>query len=225
MAKVLTFDTLYERAAERHTEEALAARMPTVKSPDELAATGDDRWLSMMTRCVFQAGFVYRVIESKWPGFEEAFHGFDPRTVASFDDDDLIALQNDTRIVRNGPKIKTVVDNARFVCAEAAEHGSFARRVADWPTDDIVGLWAHLKKGGSRLGGATGPRVLRRMGKDTFIFTQDVVKSLILQGIVAKNPTSKSDIRAAQDAFLRWSEESGRGLGEISMVLACSVPG
>ena len=30
-----------------------------------------------MTRAIFQSGFSWKVIEAKWPGFEEAFDGFD----------------------------------------------------------------------------------------------------------------------------------------------------
>ena len=37
----------------------------------------DHRFLSMMTKVIFQAGFVWRVIENKWPDFETVFLGFD----------------------------------------------------------------------------------------------------------------------------------------------------
>lgn len=50
--------------------------------PKKLAAVSDDRFLAAMTRGIFQAGFNWRVIHHKWPGFEEAFHGFNPRALA-----------------------------------------------------------------------------------------------------------------------------------------------
>lgn len=220
-----SFDQLYGQALERKGPDKLEERMPAAKSAKELAAIPDDRWLSMMARRVFQAGFVYRVIEAKWPGFEEAFNGFDVGWVARLDEGALADLGQDTRIVRNLQKIRATVANARFIEEVAAEHGSFARFIAGWPEDDVIGLWELLKKRGARLGGDTGPRLLRSMGKDTFILTRDVVANLAAQGIVDKKPTSRKALAAAQEAFNAWRAESGRGLGEISIVLACGIDG
>ena len=73
-----SFDEIFEIAANRHGgPDALKAKLSTPKSPAELAAMPDDRWLSTITKCVFQAGFNWKVIENKWDGFETAFGGFD----------------------------------------------------------------------------------------------------------------------------------------------------
>lgn len=220
---MLTFQQIHKRAVARKGEEALVARMPKTKSRRSVAATPDHRCLAAMAKSLFQAGFVWRVIDNKWEGFEAGFHGFDPELVANMSGAEITKLRRDTRIVRNGQKIEAVVDNARYVLDEAAEHGSFAKMVARWPEDDIVGLWAHLKKRGSRLGGDTGPRVLRSVGKPTFVLTRDVVASLVAQGIVDKRPTSKKDLARVQDAFNTWAAQSGEDLSAISMTLACTV--
>jgi hypothetical protein len=48
------------------------------KTPVELETIGDDRWLSMFTKTHLSGRiFSWKVIEKKWPGFEEAFEGFD----------------------------------------------------------------------------------------------------------------------------------------------------
>ncbi len=218
-----SFADLYARAVVRKGEVELEERIPVSPSREALADTPDDRFLSMMTRRVFQAGFVYRVIEAKWPGFEEAFEGFDPPRVATMSGAEVSALKQDTRIVRNGQKIEATIENARFVCDIAEEHGSLGRFVADWPDTDLVGLWALLKKRGARLGGDTGPRFLRAMGKPTFVLTQDVVRALVEHGVVEKKPTSKKALQAAQEAFDNWSAESGRDHSAISIVLACTI--
>jgi len=218
-----TFATLYARAVERKGVADLQSRLPRFKTAEALTETPDDRVLSMMARRVFQAGFVWRVIENKWPGFEAAFEGFEPAAVAAYGPEEIGALREDTRIVRNGQKILATVDNAAFVVETARQHGSFGRFLAEWPEDDTVGLWRHLQKYGCRLGGDTGPRVLRGLGKDTFILSSDVTASLMAQGIVSKKPTSARDLQAAQEAFNGWRAESGRALCEISMVLACTV--
>ena len=78
-----------------------------------------------------------------------------------------------------------------------AEHGSFGAYLADWPAGDIFGLWADIKRRGDRLGGHTGGYFLRFIGKDTPMFSRDVIKALIDQGVVDKEPTSKRDLAAA----------------------------
>ena len=90
-----SFADLYTRAVARKGEAELEERLPVSASPRALVDTPDDRFLSMMTRRVFQAGFVYRVIEAKWPGFEEAFAGFDPPRLATLTGADVAALKQD----------------------------------------------------------------------------------------------------------------------------------
>ncbi|MFT7622147.1 MAG: 3-methyladenine DNA glycosylase Tag [Myxococcota bacterium] len=217
------FDELYAIAAARKGEDVLAERLPNVSSESELIGLTDDRYLSHMTQMVFSAGFVWRVIRSKWPGFEEAFMEFDPIKVVTLAEADPERLFTDTRIVRNPQKIKATYDNARFVLDIAHEHGSFGEFVAAWPADDIVGLWEVLKKQGARLGGDSGPRFLRTAGKDTFILTGDVVTSLTQQGILEGKGTSKKAKRAANEAFLTWQQQSGRPMAQISVIIACTI--
>lgn len=223
MTSRLPFEDIWARAVERKGEAELNERLPEVLTAEDIIGFGDDRCLAAITQHVFSAGFRWSVIRAKWDGFEEAFLGFDPRTVAAFDDVRVEELRNDTRIVRNPQKIKATVANAQFAVEIAAEHGSFAHWIAEWPEDDVVGLWHALAKRGSRLGGATGPRSLRTIGKDTFILAPDVTKALEQQGVLTGSPTAKGQQKRAQEAFLAWKEESGRPLAEISMVLACSV--
>ncbi|WP_425403153.1 DNA-3-methyladenine glycosylase I [Hwanghaeella sp.] len=218
------FAEIYRIAAERKGgEAALETMLARPMATEQLAETKDDRWLSTMAKCLFQAGFNWKVIEAKWQGFEEAFDGFVPKRVAFYDGETVDRLLSDKRIVRNGAKIKAVVENAAFLVELADTHGSAARFFADWPDDDYVGLLAFLKKRGSRLGGVTGQRVLRSMGKDSFILSNDVTARLIAEGVVAKAPSSKRDMTAVQEAFNLWRKESGRSLTEISRVLAMSV--
>lgn len=220
---MLTFDEIYDRAVARKGEVELAERLPQVHDAAGLRDTADDRWLAAMARCVFAAGFRWKVIQAKWEGFEEAFYGFAPETVAQFGDATLTNLAADRRIVRNLQKIHATVANARLVREVAAEHGSFGRFVATWPVDDVVGLWDWLKQRGARLGGDTGPRVLRTVGADTFILTPDVTTALTEMGVLTGAPTSKKQRLAAQEAFNAWRRESGRPLSHISVILACTV--
>ncbi|MEM8728842.1 MAG: DNA-3-methyladenine glycosylase I [Pseudomonadota bacterium] len=219
-----TFNEIFDIAADRKGgPAALDALLSQPKSARDLSDIPDDRWLSMMAKCVFQAGFSWKVIDAKWSGFEAAFEGFDPSRVAFFHDEDMDRLLSDKGIVRNGAKIASVVDNARMVLDLAAEHGGVGAFVAGWPVTDHAGLLADLNKRGNRLGGGTAQRMLRFMGRDGYVMSPDVVARLIAESIVTKQPSSKRDMAAVQTAFNTWMEQSGRGLTQISQVLAFSV--
>ena len=172
---VIAFKTIRARAEKRKGgPEALAALMPPKPDPKALRELRDDRGLAEMTKRVFSAGFAWSVIENKWPGFEEAFIGFEPSRLTFEPDEFWHKLTMNARIVRNGAKIMSVRENARFVLEVAKEHGSFAKFLADWPPANEVGLLELLSKRGSRLGGATGQMLLRFLGYDAFVATKDV---------------------------------------------------
>ncbi len=217
------FEDIFAIAADRHGgPKALETKLDKPLPPEKLAKVPEDRWLSQMTQRVFCAGFNWQVIEKKWDGFEDAFHGFDVDRAAMMNDDWLDELVQDTRIVRNGAKIQSVRDNAVFI-QELRDDGGIAKVIGGWPQDDYIGLLDMLKKRATRLGGASGQYFLRFMGVPSFILSTDVTARLIAEGVVDKAPTSKGAMKAVQAAFNKWREQSGRSLTEISRVLAMSV--
>ncbi|MEM6587795.1 MAG: DNA-3-methyladenine glycosylase I [Pseudomonadota bacterium] len=218
------FDDILAIAAERKGGYRIVLDAIDPPKPDsDLATIPDDRWLSMMTKCVFRAGFNWKVIERKWPGFETAFDGFSIGRCAMMDDMWFDELITDTRIVRNPQKVQTVQQNAVFIGERSAEAGGFGKFVADWPASDFIGLVQILRAEGSRLGGTTGQYFLRNMGKDSFVLTRDVVGRLIAEGVIDKPPTSKRALADVQAAFNTWRDQSGQSFNIISRVLAQSV--
>ena len=220
------FEAIFQRASERKGGEAeLNKMLPKVRSPRALAATKDHRWLAEMTRCVFQAGFVWRVVNLKWDDFEEVFFGFPPEKIVMLSPEQLDRFAQNPKIIRNRQKVLTVQHNAQFILDVSKEHGSFGKFVGRWPQQDLVGLFDLLKKRGARLGGMTGQRVLRNMGKDTFVVTGDVVKCLRRAGLdITDNPTSKREYALMQQAFNAWHQESGLPYSHLSRISAFSVP-
>lgn len=219
-----SFDQLYDRAAARHGgPQALESQLPVPRPREALAAIPDDRWLAEMTRRVFQAGFNWSVVDTKWPGFEAAFDGFDVHRCAMLSDDDLDRLLSDPRVVRNGAKLRTVRENAAFLLDLAAAHGSAARVFADWPSETYSDLLDLLKARGSRLGGLAGSLAMRTLGKDSYLLSTDVVAALKREGVIDGPPGSRRAMQAIQSAFNAWMAESGRGLSQISRVLALTV--
>lgn len=202
--------------------EQMLAETPALP-PARIAALADDRLLAAMTRRIFCAGFSTQVIDAKWPAFEDAFHGFGPRRCAHATEADFDSLTKNPGIVRNGAKIRSVQRNAAFILELQAEHGSAARFFADWPDSDYVGLLDVLKKRGSHLGGDSGMRFLRAIGKPAIIPTPDVTAALIREGVIDKLPSGKADFKAIQAACNVWSAQSGRNLTEISRILAMTV--
>lgn len=219
------FDAIRKRAASRKGgAAALAALLPPVPDQAALATLADDRVLAEMARRIFCSGFVWRVIDQKWPGFEAAFLGFDIARLCFEPDEFWEALGRDTSIVRHGAKILSVRANARFVADIAAEHGSFGRFLAAWPMQDQAGLLELLAKRGSRLGGMTGQYLLRFLGRDSWITSRDMVTCLRDAGLdLPDAPLTRRGFRLVQAQMNDWAAETGLPLTHLSRICAMSV--
>ncbi|MEM8800249.1 MAG: DNA-3-methyladenine glycosylase I [Pseudomonadota bacterium] len=219
-----SFDEIYAMAVDHAGNAArVEARLPIALSNAEVAAIPDDRWLSAIAKAIFSAGFVWRVVNQKWPAFEAAFEGFDPSRVSFYADEEIDRLISDKSIIRNGQKIMAVIENAHFLCELAEEHRSVGAFFANWPSSDIFSLYTLLKKRGARLGGMSAQYMLRFSGKDTPVLSNDVVAALIREGVVDKTPGSKRALADVQAAFNKWVDESGRPYCQVSMTLALSI--
>lgn len=220
----MKFTRIYElAAAAKGGEPAMQALLPQVASAEELQALGDDRYLSEITRCIFKAGFVWRVIERKWPDFEAAFEGFVPLYWQQVPPEVLEQLAQDERIVRNMQKIRTVPENARMIVDVAQTHGSFGRFLSEWPSDDQAGLLLWLKQHGDRLGGNSAQYFLRRVGWDGFILSRDVIAGLRREEKLDASPTSKKALMQAQQAFNEWHQETGLPYSHLSRILSFTI--
>lgn len=220
-----SFAKIRARAAKRKGGEAvLVSLLPKPPSTAGLKRLADDRALSEMSKRIFSSGFVWSVIESKWPGFEEAFLGFDPKRLLFQPEEFWDRLLSDKRIVRHPQKIRSIRENAQFVSDIAAEHGSFGKFLDGWPLDDQVGLLELLSKRGSRLGGATGQYFLRFVGRDGFMTSRDTILALKDAGLdISEKASSRRDLRKIQDQFNAWHEETGLPYMHLSRICAMSI--
>jgi 3-methyladenine DNA glycosylase Tag len=218
-----TFGKILEAARRRVGAAELRARMPEVKTPDELRAVADDRYLSLMSRRIFRAGLKHSLVDDRWPAFEEVFHGFALRSVRAMNDEEIEALMNDRRLIRHWGKIKSVRSNAAAMQEIAERQGGFGAYLAGWPASDAVGLWGDLAKRFQQMGGNSGPYFLRMAGKDTFVLTPSVIAALNHCKAFAGEPKTKSDRTKVQAAFNAWAGETGLPLAHLSMTLALSV--
>jgi 3-methyladenine DNA glycosylase Tag len=226
------FSHLYQRAAERKggtraLELLLGQKIVGKKlladnaARESVANLTDDRILSAFTKQIFKSGFVWRVVENKWPDFEDSFFNFNIEKVLMMPEEMLENKAADPKIIRNYNKVKTIQANAQMIFEHQTEHNtSFAQFIADWPTSDIIGLWTFLKKHGQRLGGNTGPYALRLLGKDTFILSSDVEAYLRAQKVIDGGLQSKKSLTAIQTYFNQLQEESGYSLTQLSRLIA-----
>ena len=127
----------------------------------------DSAYFENLTHCIFQAGLNWKMIVNKWPGFTEAFAGFDVEKVAGFGDEDVERLMADTGIVRNRRKITATIKNAREFKRIAEEHGSFK----EWFTgldksDNYAGAMKILQKTLNHVGKATANIFIYTVGED-----------------------------------------------------------
>lgn len=206
------------------SHQALEARLPQPRPVEELRALSDDRYLSTIALRVFRAGLKHSVVDARWPAFEEVFFGFDPHKVVLMSAEHIERLMQDTRLIRHLAKLRSVPRNAQMVLDLSREYGSMGNLIADWPTQDIVGLWRLMVKRGNQLGGLSVPRFLRMVGKDTFVTTGDVLAALKGMGVLDRPvATSQRDLALVQEAFNQLSADSGRPLSQLSAMLAFTV--
>ena len=76
-----------------------------------------------------QAGLSWETILRKRPHYRRAFGGFDPETVARYDETKRNELLRDEGLVRNRLKIAAAVENARAFLRVREEHGAFHRYI------------------------------------------------------------------------------------------------
>ena len=220
-ARLETFDKLYSRAAKRKGgDKILALLLADLDELQDVAELTDDRILSAFTKKVFQSGFIWRVVENKWLNFEDSFFNFNLEKVLMMPEEMMERKAADPKIIRNYNKVKTIKANAQMMFEEQSNGHSFSKFLAQWPSNDIIGLWAYLKKHGSRLGGNTGPYALRVLGKDTFLLTRDIEAYFRATNIIDGGIQSKKSLAAIQHSFTVWQQQSDYSLAKLSRLVA-----
>ena len=101
-------------------------------------------YLEVMSKSVFQTGISWKVVEAKWPGIKDAFHGFEPLKISKLTVDEIDLLVEDTRIIRNRRKIEAIVDNARQILELDNQYGSFKKYLRSF--DSFEELTKDLRK-------------------------------------------------------------------------------
>lgn len=85
----------------------------------------DQELFAMLVLEGMQAGVSWAIILAKEANFRQAFSGFDPAVVATFDEAKVAELMHNPGIIRNQLKIRAAITNAQAFLKVQQEFGSF----------------------------------------------------------------------------------------------------
>ncbi len=108
--------------------------------------TTDAGYLEAASRIIFMGGLNRRVVDGKWDGFLQAFHGFDVAAVAAMGPVEVERLADDDRVIKYAAKLQAVVTNAQEMQQVAVEHGSFGAWVESAVAGGVPAACAELSK-------------------------------------------------------------------------------
>ena len=74
-----------------------------------------------------QAGLSWTTILNKQKNFKKAYHKFNIKKVASYDEEERKRLLNDAGIIRNRLKVDAAIENAKTILKLQKEYGSFRK--------------------------------------------------------------------------------------------------
>lgn len=89
-----------------------------------------------------QAGLSWTTILNKQGNFRKAYHDFDIKKVAAYNEKEILRLLNDAGIIRNRLKINAAIENAKTILLLQKDFGSFKnwldrnhpKNKAEWTT-------------------------------------------------------------------------------------------
>jgi len=169
---------------------------------------------------VFAQGLGFDTVLAKLDRLETAFAGFAPAAVAAFDDARIDAIM-DEPIIRNEPKIRACVENARRWTALTPAGSSFLARIAEKAAaDDAPGGWPALMKALQeefvRIGESAARQTLKRWGFFTAFAHPGAQRVVQRLGFV----DSGADAPAVQRALGAAAESLGRDAYACEAALA-----
>ncbi|RXK86851.1 DNA-3-methyladenine glycosylase I [Filimonas effusa] len=87
----------------------------------------DNELFGRLVMEINQAGLSWETILRKEAGFRKAYHNFNIKKVAAYDETDRERLLADSGIIRNRLKVNAAIENARTILALQKEYGSFEK--------------------------------------------------------------------------------------------------
>ena len=98
----------------------------------------DQKLFAKLCLDLMQAGLTWRTILYKQENFEKAFDDFHVETVARYDEAKFEELMRNAGIVRNGMKIRAIINNADRVLEIQKEFGSFDSYLWGFTNGEVI---------------------------------------------------------------------------------------
>jgi 3-methyladenine DNA glycosylase Tag len=102
-----------------------------IHHPEMEKPKNDNEYFERMSRVIFMSGLNWQTLDKKWAGIKKAFANFDAKKVGKFQESNVEELMENPEVIRNVPKIRAIIANARQIQAIATEYGSFANYLAE----------------------------------------------------------------------------------------------
>ena len=148
-----------------------------------------------------QAGLSWMTILRKRGGYRQAFSGFDPARVASFDQTTVQTLLQNSGIVRNRGKIEAAIANAGAFLKVQEEYGSFDAYIWQFVNGKPVqNRWSTLSELPAQT--ATSETMSRALKKRGFRFVGPTICYAFMQAVGMVNDHTTDCFRYSEVAPL-----------------------
>ena len=99
----------------------------------------DDNYLfEFLILETFQAGLSWETILNKRENFKKAFDNFDYKKIATYNEDKIQALMNNSGIIRNKLKIKSAIKNAKIFIQIQKEYKCFSNYIWSFTNNKVI---------------------------------------------------------------------------------------
>ena len=85
----------------------------------------DKGFFEVLSKAVFNAGFSYQVLNSKWKDIKDVFHEFDPEILSNWTIDEIYFALESPKIIRNSRKVNAIISNSKIFLEIIKKFGSF----------------------------------------------------------------------------------------------------
>ena len=93
--------------------------------PPQEKPVDEKGYFEILSKAVFNAGFSYQVVNTKWEGIKEVFEEFNPKILSNWTIDEISDALESPKIIRNAKKVKAIVSNSKVFLELVEKYNSF----------------------------------------------------------------------------------------------------
>jgi DNA-3-methyladenine glycosylase I len=213
------FDLMYKKLSELAIGDGFFKWINELRNVtfNDIKNKGDSFLFEKLILTIFSGGFRAKVVDAKWSNIRKAFDDFDVCKIASYDEEKISQIINTPNIIKNIPKIKATVNNAKKVVELQKRCNSFAGYIGSF--EDPLILANDLVEKFDFLGRETVWDFLKLIGFEAIKPDIHVRRILFRLGLISD---WRSDPKITEEVFViakKISEATGERLGVIDAVL------